>query len=74
MDMKTPFCPNRKSRKVLATMWGVRATLLSLSEWRKDFRYLFCLDEAASVVRFHLCEEARYVNGANIHLSGGWRI
>jgi 3-oxoacyl-[acyl-carrier protein] reductase len=32
------------------------------------------VEEAASVVRFDLSEEARYVNGANIHPSGGWRI
>ena len=27
-----------------------------------------------SVVRFLLSEEDHYVNGANIHLSGGWGI
>lgn len=36
--------------------------------------YVGALDDAVSVVRFLLSEEARYVNGANIHLSGGWGI
>jgi len=30
--------------------------------------------DAVSVVRFLLSDDARYVNGANIHLSGGWGI
>jgi len=30
--------------------------------------------DAVGVVRFLLSEEARYVNGANIHLSGAWGI
>ncbi len=30
--------------------------------------------DAVQVVRFLLSEEARYVNGANIHLSGAWGI
>jgi 3-oxoacyl-[acyl-carrier protein] reductase len=30
--------------------------------------------DAASVVRYLLSEDARYVNGTNIHLSGGWGI
>jgi 3-oxoacyl-[acyl-carrier protein] reductase len=30
--------------------------------------------DIASVVNFLLSEEARYVNGANIHVSGGWGI
>lgn len=29
---------------------------------------------AVSVVRFLLSDDARYINGANIHLSGGWGI
>ncbi|MBI4522389.1 MAG: SDR family oxidoreductase [Deltaproteobacteria bacterium] len=32
------------------------------------------LDDAVSAVRFLLSDEARYINGANIHLSGGWGI
>lgn len=36
--------------------------------------YIGTLDDTVSVVRFLLSEEARYVNGANIHLSGGWGI
>lgn len=31
-------------------------------------------EDAASVVCFLLSDEARYVNGANIHLSGGWGV
>ena len=31
-------------------------------------------DDAASAVLFLLSDEARYVNGANIHVSGGWGI
>ena len=30
--------------------------------------------DAVSVVRFLLSDDARYINGANIHLSGGWGI
>src|SRR5712692_5219891 len=36
--------------------------------------YVGLVDDAVSVARFLLSEEARYVNGANIHLSGGWGI
>jgi 3-oxoacyl-[acyl-carrier protein] reductase len=36
--------------------------------------YVGALDDAVSAVRFLLSDEARYVNGGNIHLSGGWGI
>ena len=36
--------------------------------------YIGSTADAAGVVRFLLSEEARYVNGSNIHLSGGWGI
>ncbi|MFN7976448.1 MAG: SDR family oxidoreductase [Acidobacteriota bacterium] len=36
--------------------------------------YVGELPDAVSAVRFLLSEEARYVNGGNIHLSGGWGI
>ena len=36
--------------------------------------YVGKLEDAVTVVRFLLSEEARYVNGANIHLSGAWGI
>ena len=36
--------------------------------------YVGELGDAVAVTRFLLSEEARYVNGANIHLSGGWGI
>ena len=36
--------------------------------------YVGAVEDAVSVVRFLVSEEARYVNGANIHLSGGWGI
>jgi 3-oxoacyl-[acyl-carrier protein] reductase len=36
--------------------------------------YIGSVDDAVSVVRFLLSDEARYVNGANIHLSGAWGI
>ncbi|NIO08305.1 MAG: SDR family oxidoreductase [Deltaproteobacteria bacterium] len=36
--------------------------------------YLGSVDDAVSAVRFLLSEEARYVNGTNIHLSGAWGI
>jgi len=36
--------------------------------------YVGELKDAVSAVRFLLSEEARYVTGANIHLSGGWGI
>lgn len=36
--------------------------------------YVGSLSDAVSVVRFLISEEARYVNGANIHLSGAWGI
>jgi len=36
--------------------------------------YVGTVDDAASAVQFLLSDEARYVNGANIHLSGAWGI
>jgi 3-oxoacyl-[acyl-carrier protein] reductase len=36
--------------------------------------YVGSIDDAVAAVRFLLSEEAHYVNGANIHLSGGWGI
>jgi 3-oxoacyl-[acyl-carrier protein] reductase len=36
--------------------------------------YVGSVDDAVSAVRFLLSREARYVNGANIHLSGAWGI
>ena len=36
--------------------------------------YIGAVEDAVSVVRFLLSDEARYVNGANIHLSGAWGI
>ena len=36
--------------------------------------YVGSPDDAASVVSYLLSEEARYVNGANIHLSGAWGV
>lgn len=36
--------------------------------------YVGTTQDAVSVVCFLLSEEARYINGANIHLSGGWGI
>ncbi|HXG52120.1 MAG TPA: SDR family oxidoreductase [candidate division Zixibacteria bacterium] len=36
--------------------------------------YVGSLSDAVAAVRFLLSDEARYVNGANIHLSGGWGI
>jgi 3-oxoacyl-[acyl-carrier protein] reductase len=36
--------------------------------------YVGSVDDAVSAVRFLLSDEARYVNGANIQLSGGWGV
>jgi 3-oxoacyl-[acyl-carrier protein] reductase len=36
--------------------------------------YVGRVEDAVAAVRFLLSDEARYVNGANIHLSGGWGI
>jgi 3-oxoacyl-[acyl-carrier protein] reductase len=36
--------------------------------------YVGSLEDAIFAVRFLISEEARYINGANIHLSGGWGI
>ena len=36
--------------------------------------YVGTVGDAVSVVRFLLSEEAGYINGANIHLSGAWGI
>ena len=36
--------------------------------------YVGKLEDAVAIVRFLLSEEARYINGANIHLSGAWGI
>jgi 3-oxoacyl-[acyl-carrier protein] reductase len=34
--------------------------------------YIGQVNDAVGVVKFLLSEEARYVNGANVHLSGAW--
>ncbi len=36
--------------------------------------YVGSTDDAVATIRFLLSEEARYVNGANIHLSGAWGV
>src|SRR6185503_6322429 len=36
--------------------------------------YIGTPDEVSSVVQFLLSDEARYVNGANVHVSGGWGL
>lgn len=36
--------------------------------------YVGTVDDTVGAVRFLLSDDARYVNGANIHLSGGWGI
>jgi len=36
--------------------------------------YIGATNDVASIVNFLLSDEARYVNGANIHVSGGWGI
>jgi 3-oxoacyl-[acyl-carrier protein] reductase len=36
--------------------------------------YVGSVDDAAAAVRFLLSDDARYVNGANIQLSGGWGV
>ena len=36
--------------------------------------YVGAVSDAVSAVNFLLSDQARYVNGANIHLSGGWGI
>jgi 3-oxoacyl-[acyl-carrier protein] reductase len=36
--------------------------------------YIGTVDDAVSAARFLLSEEARYVTGTNVHVSGGWGI
>ncbi len=36
--------------------------------------YIGTTDDAVALTRFLISDEARYINGANIHLSGGWGI
>jgi 3-oxoacyl-[acyl-carrier protein] reductase len=36
--------------------------------------YLGATQDVAAIVNFLLSDEARYVNGANIHVSGGWGV
>ncbi len=36
--------------------------------------YIGAVDDVVSVCCFLLSEEARYINGANIHVSGGWGV
>jgi len=36
--------------------------------------YIGTVEDTVAAVRYLLSEEARYVNGANLHLSGGWGI
>ena len=61
-------------------MWKLDDALLAqkphLNEVAKRIPagYVGSVDDAVAAVRFLLSEEARYVNGTNIHLSGGWGI
>jgi 3-oxoacyl-[acyl-carrier protein] reductase len=36
--------------------------------------YVGSTDDAVNAVRYLLSDEARYVNGANLHLSGAWGL
>jgi 3-oxoacyl-[acyl-carrier protein] reductase len=36
--------------------------------------YVGTVDDAVAAARFLLSDEARYINGSNLHLSGGWGI
>jgi 3-oxoacyl-[acyl-carrier protein] reductase len=36
--------------------------------------YVGSVDDAVAAVRYLLSDEARYVNGANLQLSGGWGV
>jgi 3-oxoacyl-[acyl-carrier protein] reductase len=36
--------------------------------------YVGTIDDAVAAVRFLLSDEARYINGANIHVSGAWGV
>jgi len=36
--------------------------------------YVGELKDPVAAVRFFLSDEARYITGANLHLSGGWGI
>ena len=36
--------------------------------------YIGKVDDAVGVVRLLASDEARHVNGANVHLSGGWGL
>ncbi len=47
---------------------------LAQMEKRIPAGYVGTAQDAVAVARFLLSEEARYVNGANIHLSGAWGI
>lgn len=47
---------------------------LSKMKSRIPVGYLGTTEDAVEVACFLISEEARYVNGANIHLSGGWGI
>ena len=51
----------------------------SKSAWKVRFKsipagYMGSPDDIVSAVRWLLSEEARYVNGANIQISGTWGI
>jgi 3-oxoacyl-[acyl-carrier protein] reductase len=48
-------------------------------EWTRMLKsipagYIGSTNDVAGVVNFLLSDEARYVNGANIHVNGGWGI
>jgi 3-oxoacyl-[acyl-carrier protein] reductase len=47
---------------------------LAAMEKRIPAGYIGTVDDAVCAVRYLLSDEARYVNGSNIHLSGAWGI
>jgi 3-oxoacyl-[acyl-carrier protein] reductase len=36
--------------------------------------YIGGVEDTAAAARFLVSDEARYVNGSNIHVSGGWGV
>jgi 3-oxoacyl-[acyl-carrier protein] reductase len=53
---------------------GTPAAELEAMRPRIPAGYVGSVDDAVATARFLLSDDARYVTGTNVHVSGGWGI